>query len=64
MLATLENTTVGTKIETGYGLLEITEVKKTRFVCNLILHGKVRSIVSLSFNMFSNPHYNKNLKIA
>ncbi len=64
MLANLENTTIGTKIQNNYGLLEVTEIKKSYFNCNLILNGKVRSTVMLSFDTFSNPHYNKNLKLV
>ena len=57
--------TIGTKIVTTYGTLEVTSLHKTYCKGNLILKGKiVDNSTIFNFDMLNNPHYNKDIKFV
>ena len=58
MKATLSNIEIGSKIQTGYGVLEVTgkNEDKKYFTCNLILKKGVLDSL-LHFETLTNPHY-------
>jgi hypothetical protein len=54
----------GTKIESKNMIMVVTGKSDTAFLGYISYKGKAVGQISLSFEMFTNPHYAKDLKIV
>jgi hypothetical protein len=64
-IMTTAQITIGTKIVTTYGTLEVTSLHKGYCKGNLILKGRVvDNATTFCFDMLNNPHYNKDITFA
>lgn len=53
----------GTKIESKSLVMVVTGKSETAFLGYISYKGKAVGQISLSFEMFTNPHYSKDIKI-
>ena len=53
----------GTKIESKNMIMVVTGKSETAFLGYISYKGKAVGQCSLSFDMFTNPHYSKDIKI-